>query len=61
MLTYKTFRWTVHENTAADIDTLLNSLPLGAMIEGYGFTNNEIFITVSIFERYKKETEREVR
>ena len=60
MLTYKTFRWRIHENTATDIDTLLNALPPNTMVEGYAFTGSEIFVTVSRYEPYKKEAEREV-
>jgi hypothetical protein len=59
MLTYKTFRWRIHENTAVDMDTLLNTLPLATMIEGYAFTGKEIFVTVSRYEPYRKEAERE--
>jgi hypothetical protein len=60
MLSYKTFRWRIHENTATDIDTLLNTLPAATMIEGYVCTGKEIFVTVSRYEPYKKEAEGEV-
>jgi hypothetical protein len=60
MMSYKTFRWRVHENTAVDMVALLNTLPPARMIEGYAFTGKEIFVTVSRYEPYKKEAEREV-
>jgi hypothetical protein len=50
----------VHANTALDIDTVLNALPPNTMIEGYVCTGDEIYITASRFELYKKEIDREV-
>jgi hypothetical protein len=59
MLAYKTFGWRIYENTAVGMDTLLNTRP-ATMIEGYAFTGKEIFVTVSRYEPYEKEAEREV-
>ena len=60
MLTYKTFRWHIHANTPTDIDTILNALPVGTVVEGYACAGDDIFITVSRYEPYKKEIAREV-
>lgn len=60
MMTYKTFRWRIHANTPTDIDTVLNALPAGTVVEGYATAGNEMFITVSHYEPYTKEIAREV-
>ena len=60
MMTYKTFRWRIHANTPTDIDTVLNALPAGTFVEGYATAGDELFVTVSHYDPYRKEIDREV-
>jgi hypothetical protein len=60
MLTYKTFRCRIHANTAADIDLVLNALPPETMIEGYVCCGDEIYITISNYNRYQNEIAQEL-
>jgi hypothetical protein len=59
-MSYKTFRWRIHANTPTDIDTVLNALPAGTCVEGYATAGDELFITVSHYDPYRKEVDREI-
>ena len=43
-----------------DIDTVLNALPAGTFVEGYATAGDELFITVSHYDPYRKEIAREI-
>jgi len=60
MMDYKTFRFPIRERTPNDIDTVLNALPAGTFVEGYATAGDELFITVSHYDPYRKEIDREV-
>jgi len=60
MMTFKTFRFRVHDKTHSDIDTVLNTLPPGTCVEGFAAAADELFVVVSHYERYKNEIAREV-
>jgi hypothetical protein len=50
----------LHANTPTDIDTVLNALPAGTCVEGYATAGDELFITVSHYDPYRKEIAREI-
>ena len=61
MMEYKTFRFSIHGDAPADIDTVLNALPVGTCVEGYATAGNELFITVSHYDPYRKEVDQEMK
>jgi hypothetical protein len=61
MMAYKTFRWRIHANTPTDIDTVLNALPVGTCVEGYATAGDELFITISHYDPYRKEVDQEMK